>query len=387
MALAMAPFAAGALGLDRSGQPVTLLFEEGNYAELSFGRIFPSIDGRDIALLGEQTSGSVAENFSRVDFGLKYQFTDRISGSLSFDQPYGLNIRYPDSVPGGDGSLALGGTEAIVDSRAIEALARYEFNDAFSIHGGLRYQEIQADVRLSGAAPGPLSGYRSAFEADGDLGYVIGAAYERPEIALRLAVTYISGTTHDLPTRETLNGIGVGDLPAAALGLPVNPFSTNSDTRIETPEAVNVAFQTGIAADTLLFGSVRYAWYDDTRVSPVFYDTIQDGARNGDSLTTIEDGYAVNIGLGRQLTDRLSGSVAIGYEDHSGDVVSPLAPTDGTKSLALGLRYETTTRFSISGGIRYDRLGDADIGPREQKVADFDDNDAVSLGLSVGYRF
>ncbi|WOI56741.1 hypothetical protein [Palleronia sp. LCG004] len=387
--LMLAPLAADAIGLDRSGQPVTLLFEDGNYAELSFGRIFPSIDGKDIALFGGQSSGSVAENYSQVGLGVKYQFTDRISASLSFDQPYGANITYPIGTPGGEGSLALGGTAVTIDSRALQALGRYEFDNGISVHGGLRYQEIQADVRLAGAATGALSGYRGSFESDGDLGYVIGAAYERPEIALRVALTYISSTTHDLDTRETVNGIGVGELPAAAFGLPVNPFTTATVTEVDTPEAIHLDFQTGIAPGTLLFGDIRYAWYGDTIVSPAFYDVAPDGVRNFDSLTTIEDNYEFNIGIGRQITDRFAGFASFGYERLTDTLISPLAPTDGTKSLTIGGSFEPTDRVTVTGGLRYDWITDADVGTQINglQIADFDDNSAISLGLNVGFRF
>ncbi|SHI42122.1 Long-chain fatty acid transport protein [Palleronia salina] len=381
--LALAPAMAGALGLDRSGQPVTLLFEDGNYAELSFGRVFPSVDGNDVAAFGGSATGEVANNFSQVGLGVKYDLNDQLSFSLNFDQPYGSNVNYPTS------SVALGGTRAVVDSRSIQALARYKLNNGFSVHGGLRYQEIQADVTLGGAAYGPLNGYRAQFDSDGDLGYVLGAAYERPEIALRVALTYFSGTSHDLPTSETLNGVGVGALPAAALGLPINPFSTTSVTKVDTPEALNLDFQTGIMEDTLLFGSVRYAWYEDTIVSPTFFDTIQDGVVDGDSLTDIDDGYALNIGVGRRFTDKLSGSIAFGYERSGDDLVSPLAPTNGVKSIALGLSYDVTEQFNLSGGVRYAKLGDAmpETGTPDTARANFTDNDVFAVGFSVGYSF
>ncbi len=42
-----APAFAG--GIDRSGQPIGVIFEEAdNYFELSYGRIRPEVDGRDL---------------------------------------------------------------------------------------------------------------------------------------------------------------------------------------------------------------------------------------------------------------------------------------------------------------------------------------------------
>lgn len=389
--VALAPAMAGAVGLDRSGQPIDLIFEDGNYTELSFGRVFPSVDGEDVAILGPggstlvpggNDSGNVAENFSTIGFGVKYEFDERLSFSVSFDQPYGSDVVYPDGgIPGEEGSLTLGGTRAIVDSRGLQALARYKLNENLSVHGGLRYQEIQADVTLSGAGYGGISGYRVSLESDGDLGYVIGAAYERPEIALRVALTYISGTTHEMPTTETLNGVNVSLLNPA--------FSPTSTTTVETPEAVHLDFQTGIAADTLLFGSIRYARYEDTLVSPDFFDANVQPTEAGTSLTDIDNNYEISLGVGRRLTDKLSGSVTLEYQPSRDDLVSPLAPTNGSRSVALGLAYDVTEQFTVSGGIRYSRLGDAlpETGTPDVARADFEDNDVVAVGLQLGYRF
>ena len=40
---------ANALGLDRSGQDITVLFEDGDHAELRSASSIPSVDGEDVA--------------------------------------------------------------------------------------------------------------------------------------------------------------------------------------------------------------------------------------------------------------------------------------------------------------------------------------------------
>jgi len=376
-ALALVPGAALALGLDRSGQPVDILFEDGNAFELSFGRVMPDVTGTDAALFGGSASGEVAENYNQVGAAIKYQLTDRLSFALIADQPFGSDVSYPAG-----GSFALGGTQARVDSKSLTALARYEISDAFSVHGGLRRTRLSADVTLAGLAYGGLSGYNAGFEEDSDTGYVLGVAYERPDIALRVALTYSSKMEHDLKTTETLNGIPVN---------LINPLlSASSTTTVETPASVNLDFQTGLNQQTLLFGQIRYAWYGDVIVSPVFFDIAQDGGlRDNDSLTDIEDGYALTVGIGRRLTDKLSGSVTFGYEQDRDNLVSPLSPTNGQKSIGLGLSYQVTDEVNIAGGARYIWLGDASPATGDPRTAraDFADNDVVGVGLQIGYRF
>jgi long-chain fatty acid transport protein len=51
MALLLTTTTAGAVGLDRSNQDVTAIFETGNYAELSFGFVMPTATGTDLGSL------------------------------------------------------------------------------------------------------------------------------------------------------------------------------------------------------------------------------------------------------------------------------------------------------------------------------------------------
>lgn len=363
---------AAAGGLDRSGQDIGVLFEQGNRFELSFGVAAPRLDGVENGSTGTTNSiSNVAENFNLLGAGLRYEVSPQFSVAVVVDEPYGSDVRYP----GAPDASALGGTFAVVDSFAITALGRYKINDAFSFHGGLRYQEIQASVGLNGLAFGPLNGFQADFDTDGALGYVVGAAFEKPEIGLRVALTYNSEITHDLPTRETFRGA-----PVAAPGV----------TEVTTPESVNLELQTGIAADTLLFGSVRYARYSDTIVSPAFFDSQVAPGTPGSSITDIEDSTDYEIGIGRRFSEKFSGSLAIGYQSSGDDaLVSPLAPTNGARYISLGGAYSITSDITLSGGIRYTLFGNAqpETGTPDTARAVFNDNSAVSAGFKIAYTF
>ena len=52
-------------GVDRSGQPIGIIFETGNYVELSYGQINPSVSGNDLAAFGGSPTGSVAGKQAR----------------------------------------------------------------------------------------------------------------------------------------------------------------------------------------------------------------------------------------------------------------------------------------------------------------------------------
>ena len=375
--------AAQAGGLDRSGQRIDILFEEGNYAELTFGYVAPDASGSDGPLAGPfagQGTGDVTENYFQGGIAIKTELGDALSFAFIVDQPYGANVDYPVFDPtGGDGSLLLGGTSATLDSTALTALFRYKFNERVSVHGGVRAQHLNAAVTLQGAAYsgafGPGGSYATTFDGDTALGYQVGVAYEIPEIALRVAATYFSEIDHDLDTSQTVF-FGTGN-PAAPI---VRQDLPGSNTEVTTPRAVNLSFQTGVAEGTLLFGSFRYADYGVVLVRP--------SALMGTSLTDIDTARDYTLGVGRKFTEQFSASIAANYSDSGpDDVVSPLAPTDGSYGVTLAGSYQITDAVRLSGGINYSRLGDAVAAPGGNPVTPFDDNDAIGVGLRLGYSF
>ena len=378
IATAMTATSALAVEIDRSRQPVGILFEDGNRVEFSYSYSDPSLSGTDIATPFAGTpTGNIAGSFDFFGAGLKWQFNDKWSFALIRDEPYGADTFY-----GGNSALTvLGGTGATADSYGITALTRYKINNNWAVHGGVRYQDISANVSLGGlafndpatpAVPSGLNGYNANFSSDADVGYVVGVTYEIPDIALRVALTYNSATDHSLPTVESLRGTIVG----------------TSNTSVRAPESVNLDFQTGIAQNTLLLGNIRWANYDQTTVSPTVFDNVLTPSTANTSLTALETGFDVNLGIARRFSEKWAGSIILGYGSGRDNLASPLAPVDGEKSISLGLRYDVNESFEISGGVRYTDLGDAIAAPGGvTPAASFTDNDAVSAGLRLVYKF
>ncbi|RYH10313.1 OmpP1/FadL family transporter [Tropicimonas sp. IMCC6043] len=402
--LAASTGAAIAGGLDRTGQPITALFEgggeTGGYFELSFARTWPSLSGTGVGRSFEPPMNvfgipagtrysDVGADFSNVGTAIKVRFSERLSAALIFDQPYGADISY-----GGDpATTELGGTSAWAETNEITALLRYRFDERWSVHAGLRYQTAEGSMALSGLSYGitsaqsagfklmaglpadfvipSVNGYDVELDRDPAWGWVAGAAYEIPEIALRVSLTYSSAITHDMKTTE--NGLG-------AFGLPDGLTST---TEVKTPQSVNLEFQTGVAEDTLLYGAVRWVEWSAFKIDPEYFTAI-----TGEGLVDLKDTTTYEIGLGRRFSEKWAGSVAVSYEAETGKLVSPLAPTNGLIALAVGASYDIGA-INVSGGARYTWLGDADpeTGTPDVARASFTGNDAISVGFRVGYDF
>ena len=355
--IALSTSAAMAGGIDRSGQGLGALFEKGRYLELSFGYVQPDVSGNDVAAFGGGPSGDVAADYAQLGLSYKYDINEKLSFALNVDQPFGADVLYDTT------SVALGNTTAVANATAVTGIMRYKFSDAVSVHGGLRAQKADAFIRLQGAAYGPLSGYEVNLSSDTALGYVVGVAYEKPEIALRVALTYNSAIEHEFETTENIS---------AAV----------TTTTTKTPRSVNLDFQTGVAAGTLVFGQIRWVDWTQMVLTPATFGAATGGA----SLINLEDTITYTLGVGRKFSDTWSGAFSLTYENSTGPLVSPLAPTDGRFGATLAGIY-TRENMKITAGINYTMLGDADPATAGAARANFSGNTALGIGVKVGFSF
>ncbi|OED47810.1 hypothetical protein AB838_14400 [Rhodobacteraceae bacterium (ex Bugula neritina AB1)] len=356
VALALIPAAAMAGGVDRSGQSLAPLFENGNYAEFSLGYVSPDVSGTALGV----ESGDMVGSHLQVGAAYKRDINDRLSFALIFDQPFGADVDYP----AGTGYVFQGAT-AELNSNAISGVLRYKFNDNFSVHGGIRLQTLEAEVSI------PVFGnYAATGDRDQSFGYLVGVAYERPDIALRIALTYFSEVDHDIDTVETGGGL---------------PAGLATTTSISTPQAVNLDFQTGIAKDTLLFGQIRWVEWSQFNISPSFYT----GTLIGAPLVSFsDDRYTYTLGVGRSFNENWSGSVSVSYEETLGGFQSNLSPTDGRLGLTIGAKYKQGN-MTLSGGVNITRVGSAQtvVSRAPFATSAFGDNTSVGVGFKVGYNF
>jgi len=64
-----------------------------------------------------------------------------------------------------------------------------------------------------------------------------------------------------------------------------------------------------------------------------------------------------------------------------------LSPTNGSVRLTVGGAYDLNDNVTISGGVSYVSFGDAFAATSEVARAEFSDNDAIGVGVSIGYQF
>jgi len=345
-------------GLDRSNQDISALFEKGGYAELGMVAVTPTLQGRDIAT---RQTGNILPGYGTGSLAFKQDINPQTSFAVILDESNGVNLKYATASEGA--SVLLGGTSAKVSTQELKGLARYKFNDALAVHGGLRVERAWGSVTLGGLGYGPLDGYQASLASNTSVGYVVGGSFEMPEKALRIALTYNSAIKHDMGTVENI---------AAGTGT----------TSITTPQSVNLNMQTGVAASTLLFANVRWVDWGVYKVSPPAFSA----ATNGASLTDISDSTTYTLGLAQRFNESLTGLVLLAYEPKSHDMVSPLAAYRGNETFGLGVIYNHGN-FRITTVASYTTLGNAQISTGGPAIADFTGNNALALVVRIGMKF
>ncbi|MBE0405748.1 OmpP1/FadL family transporter [Psychrobacter sp. AOP22-C1-22] len=274
-------------------------------------------------------------------------------------------------------------TNVEVRSESITGIVGMKFGQDknFQVYGGPVAQQIQADVKLRGTAYGPATGYTAHISRDQDYGWLAGASYSKPEIALKAALTYRSEIDHSLNIDETYPVAG-------ALGK--EPVQGNK-IDITTPKSVNFDFQTGINPTTLATAKVRWVPWSDFAIVPPLYNEVSKNATKDDTglplVSYDKDQWLVELGLAKRLTPALAVTGNIGWDSGAGDPVTSLGPIEGYYSAGLGAKYNVTENWAVSAGGKYLWFGDAKGQiPTKNIVSNFEDNDGFALGVKLSYQ-
>jgi long-subunit fatty acid transport protein len=253
--------------------------------------------------------------------------------------------------------------------------AKYQMNDNWSLIGGMKYVSVssgQLMLPMDIDGRDPATG---AINPNGDLlidttsvwnlgstqgtGAVLGFAYERPDIALRVSI--INEAKIDLSVPTTSGG-GV---------------AANSNSEASIGDATTLAFQTGIAENTLLFGSVRRSNWANNQIT---IQTLGGPA----TITNFVDGKNYTLGIGRKFSDKLSGSLSYYYSDGDGDGASELSPYGETKTVSLGAKYSMNDSTDVSFGLSESERGDATTGNFAAKLTG---SSVTSFGVKLTHRY
>lgn len=438
-ALSLVISSAHAAGIEYSKQSVAPFFEPGNYAELSYAYVVPKIEGTDAA--GNKI-GDMMDSFDLPGAAIKIAPTANTALAVIYEKPFGVDTEYP---AGNIFSNRLGTTEARVETNGITLLGGGKISNNVWLYGGLEYQTLKGNI--TGAQPvglttavsqvidqaGAIFGVPTAeayydlvnkqnngtisaaeaealetvnglatpvaeaptyytldFENESTLAPVIGMAYEKPEIALRAALTYRAPAKYQVTGVENLQVI----LPPISGGDGVTPGPATDEvplplagkTEVKMPQSVNLDFQTGLSEKYQLLGMVNARWVDwsNFNVAP----PLATFSTQEPLAAYKKDGYAVEVALGKQFNPKVSGEVRVGYDHGTGAPLSLLGPYDSIKSLGLSAQYKLTEQLSVAAGGQYMWFEGGPVDTKvDGRVANIDDGTGYALGMKLGYHF
>ncbi|RKG35560.1 outer membrane protein transport protein [Acinetobacter rongchengensis] len=318
-----------------------------------------------------------------IDAGVKQGVTSRVDAGLAQV----------------NSTLGKGNTKVEVDTQNISMIFGFQPTKNVNVYAGGVYQTIKGNVSLRGQAYSLYNGYDASIKETGGTGWLAGAAFQIPEIALKASVTYRSEIDHDVEVDESLSALGALALLPNGAAAVADIANATGKTTITTPQSVNLDFQTGIMANTVAFANLRWVNWKDFSIQPLKFGKVSQavgplvGQANGFNLVEYsDDQYSATVGVGRKVNDQWAGNVSVGWDSGAGNPVTTLGPTEGYWNVGLGVQYSPTPSTFIAGGVKYFWLGDAKAQTGAQAgtdayVAEFEDNNAIAYGLKIGYKF
>ncbi len=386
-----------AAGLDRSGQSIAAFLQPGNYFEAGISVLDPEVKGKDTS--GNKT-GDMASDYYFPHAALKIQATEHFSVGLIYDQPFGADAEYSGNsnfienhpVP------FQGGTSVIVDTQNLNLLFGYQPNENWNLYAGAVYQTVDGTVLLRGTTYSVFNGYDFRTGEDESVGWLAGVAYQIPEIALKTSVTYRAEIEHKMNASENFGAENYLPDPVKDLKPLMTTLNASSgETKLTTPQSVNIDFQTGIMANTVAFANIRWVDWSNFKVQPYNFAKLSKvvgqnptiNKPNGFNLIDYKkDQISATVGLGRKFNERWGGNVSVGWDSGAGNPVTTLGPTEGFWSVGTGLRFSPAENYFIGAGVKYFWLGDADaVTGAHSDAGKFTNNHAIAYGLNIGYKF
>ncbi|MCU4364635.1 outer membrane protein transport protein [Acinetobacter variabilis] len=380
-----------AAAFEQSNQSIQSFFEKNNYAEVSLAWVRPDISGQvqhteELQQLGitDFSTGNLVHNQLISNVALKFQLNPQVSWELIYDQPYSIDIAYHYDPAFAGATLPIEAATIQFESHNLTSLIGFQPNDNWNFYTGLSYQSLEGNLYLSGQTFYIFNGYRATFERDAARGWLAGISYQIQEYFFRTALTYRSAITHHNKTTES---IIVGTNPA--------PY-----TEIQTPQSVNLDFQTALTDRNALYGTLRWSNWQNFVIQPPKFGAVIDYAalqfpevKPFRMIDYREDQWSGKIGLAYQWPSFGINSIELLWDSGTGNPASTLNPSDGYWGIGLGHLYKIQETWDIATGLYYLKFQKPEISlsepitPQIAGLSAISDNSAWILGLKLGYHF
>ena len=387
--IAMSASMGHAGGWEASTLDTSLMYSEGSALNASTASLNASHAATTYLKLDSTngTNRSVLKNETRTSIAGKFDI-----GSVAF----GVNQFK-------SGSIQLGGGAKTAVGWIPDADATLTSTSVMAKYGIGSYYDVLAGITMNSLGATEVSTVLGTYNVDAktSTGYMLGAAYSVPVIALRVEAIYQPKSKISTNTSFTETAVPTGNpaaptfadgVAAAALGAGYAAQGVNSvqneasfTSTLSRPETITLNFQSGVAEDTLVFGSVHQAKWSESQIHVDAVSLVSD------IKTTFTDSTAYTIGVGRKLNDSFSVSASFKSEEGSGSTSTSLfTVSNGSTGVSLGGSY-TYDNLEVRAGYNYTRLGGVTVsslaGGLGTVQAIYGSNSVSAVGASATWKF
>ena len=314
-------------GLEVSRQNNMMLFSEGSKVDFTSRQTSSTVT--DNVFSGGQT---VVKQLNLLAAGFKSDYNDSISYAFEMYEPMASTLQYPSAVA----------VKALLRTRALSLTGKYKLaNSPFGVFAGIRQVTIKrSTLNVANGAGDMITTPKNEY------GYMMGASYEQPEIALKILLSHS---------------------PAIDFTLPITVAGTATAKQAEMT-TLNLKLE-------LL--KISFIWLN----SSIFLGKCT-SKTNGTQISADCDAY---IGVGRKFSDKLSGSFSYTTEAGSSATgTSLLSPTNGKDTYGIGAKY-VANFGDISFGYAQTSFGDKAV-TSGGATGNFTNNDATTVGLKISFK-
>ena len=332
-----------AAGLERSNQSIQAFFEKGNYAEVSMLQVNPNVSGKvqPVSSVGspEFSTGDMVNKQHYFQAALKLQPHPQVSVALLFDQPFFTDVDYQFDTNQPLSEIA----DVEFDSNNMTALVGYQPNANWNLFTGVSYQSFSGNLRIGTHVENFYVDYAVHFPKDHAWGWLVGASYQLPEYAFNTAITYRSKIKHHTNASESFWGFPLEIAPQHA-------------TTIQTPESINLDFQTGLPAQNFLYASLRWVNWQDFKIQPIQFAAILQSEGLGNQFNLIDyqkNQWSTRLGVAHQWSSKWITAVEGLWDSGAGNPASGLNPVDGYVGVGTGAVYHFNPKTFMIAGLHY----------------------------------
>lgn len=402
-------------GFDRGGVNIDQLFDTDRFgvsAQVTYVNPQRTINNVTRPALAANPPVAAAFNGTSVDnegdfvvprIGAKFNVANGLDCLASYSEPFGGDANY-----GTGNNYSPSTVEFFLDTQDYGLTCGYQYalgdvslggvtGESFlRLIGGVSYMEVQGFLSResllfgtaipTGSAPiiiPPQQGALGTFSIEDEtFGWRAGVAYEVPSIALKASIVYNS--------RYDLSLTGIQDTTALTNLGPGATLTPILLSGAEIPQSLDVKLQTGINETTLAFLNFRWQDWSKLQILPVINTAT--GTATGSTLdASFRDGYTVSVGVGKTITEKLSGLASLTWDDGTSTIVGTQSDT---WTLSGGLRYTENDQLSlnIGGAIGILEGGTSGINPNNPDPSsavtfEFDADVVYAISGGLNYKF